>query len=93
MESVYMGLITMLFIILIININTFQRNQDRIDSKLNRIIENFGVSETALEEISDELKAELIKLVEANRKIKAIKKLKDTTGMGLKEAKDYVDSL
>jgi len=88
-----MGLITMLFIILIININTFQRNQDRIDSKLNRIIENFGVSETALEEISDELKAELIKLVEANRKIKAIKKLKDTTGMGLKEAKDYVDSL
>jgi len=88
-----MGLITMLFIILIININTFQRNQDRIESKLNRIIENFGVSETALEEISDELKAELIKLVEANREIKAIKKLRYTTGMGLKEAKDYVDSL
>jgi ribosomal protein L7/L12 len=39
------------------------------------------------------LKDELIKLVEANKKVKAIKKLRDVTGMGLKEAKDYVDRL
>ena len=46
-----------------------------------------------MENIGDELKEELIKLVERNEKVKAIKKLKDATGMGLEEAKDYVDSL
>lgn len=28
-----------------------------------------------------------------NKKVKAIKRLREATGMGLKEAKDYVDSL
>lgn len=49
--------------------------------------------EPFIEKINDELKDELIKLVETNKKIKAIKKLKCVTGMGLKEAKNYVDSL
>ncbi|WP_243128205.1 ribosomal protein L7/L12 [Clostridium niameyense] len=51
------------------------------------------MSEPFIEKINDELKDGLIKLVETNKKIKTIKKLKYTTGMGLKEVKDYVDSL
>ncbi|MBV1822409.1 ribosomal protein L7/L12 [Bacteroidales bacterium MSK.15.36] len=34
-----------------------------------------------------------MELVRENKKIKAIKKLRESTGMGLKEAKDYVDNL
>ncbi|NEZ47299.1 hypothetical protein FDF74_08800 [Clostridium niameyense] len=93
MESVLIGFISILFIILNVNINKLQHNQERIESKLNRIIEHLGVSEPFIEKINDELKDGLIKLVETNKKIKTIKKLKCATGMGLKEAKDYVDSL
>lgn len=44
MEFVLIGLITILFIFL----NTLQRNQERIESKLNRIIEQLGVSEPSI---------------------------------------------
>lgn len=93
MEYVPIGLIIILFTIFNMNINTLQRNQERIESKLDRIIEHLGLPEPYIESINDELKDELIKLVEANKKVKAIKKLRDVTGMGLKEAKDYVDKL
>ncbi len=93
MESIIIGLITILFSILNMNISILQRDQKRIESKLNRIIEHLGVPEPYIESINDELKDELIKLIEANKKVKAVKKLRDVTGMGLKEAKDYVDSL
>lgn len=93
MESVFISAIIMLFIILNTSINTLQRKQERIESKLNRILEQLGVADPSIEKINDELKDELIKLVEENKKVKAIKKLRVSTGMGLKEAKDYVDSL
>ena len=94
MESMFIAVITMLAIILNVNINRIQRNQERIESKLNGIIEHLGVPEISIEnKINDELKDELIKLVEANKKVKAVKKLRDATGMGLIEAKNYVDSL
>lgn len=93
MEYIPIGVIIILFIILNSNINVLQRDQKRIESKLDRIIEHFGLAELSKEHISDELKDELIELVEENEKIKAIKKLREVTGMGLKEAKDYVDSL
>jgi ribosomal protein L7/L12 len=93
MEYIPIGLIIILFTIFNTNINTLQRNQERIESKLDRIIEHLGLPEPYTRSINDELKDELIKLVEANKKVKAIKKLRDVTGMGLKEAKDYVDRL
>ena len=74
-------------------INALQNNQKRIESKLDRVIEHLGLPELCREYISDELKDELIVLVRKNEKIKAIKRLREATGMGLKQAKDYVDSL
>lgn len=93
MEYIPIVLIIIMFTIFNTNINILQSNQKRIELKLNRIIEHFGLSEISGEHISDELKDELIRLVDENQKIKAIKKLREATGMGLKEAKDYVDSL
>ena len=83
MESILIGLITVFFIIL--NVNTLQSNQERIESKLNRIIEHLGLSDLSGEHISDELKDDLVRLVEENQKVKAIKKLREATGMRLKE--------
>lgn len=93
MEYIPVILITVLFTIFNTNINALQRDQKRIESKLDRIIEHLGLPELSKENINDELKEELKKLIEANKKVKAIKKLRDVTGMGLVEAKDYVDSL
>ncbi|MGT2958781.1 hypothetical protein A9Q68_04175 [Streptococcus bovimastitidis] len=44
-------------------------------------------------EISDELKAKLMMLKESGQLIKAIKILRDHTGMDLKSAKEYVENL
>lgn len=93
MEYISVILITILFTIFNTNINALQRDQKRIESKLDRIIEHLGLPESSKEKINDELKDELIKLIDANKKVKAIKKLRDVTGMELVEAKDYVDSL
>jgi len=93
MEYISVILITILFTIFNKNISALQRDQKRIESKLDRIIEHLGLPEPSKEKINDELKDELVKLIEANKKVKAIKRLRDVTGMELVEAKDYVDSL
>lgn len=93
MEYISVILITILFTIFNTNINALQRDQKRIESKLDRIIEHLGLPKPSEEKINDELKDELIKLIEANKKVKAIKKLRDVTGMGLVEAKDYVERI
>lgn len=82
-----------LFIILNMNISALQGRQERIESKLNKIIEHLGIPEPSIENIDDELKDELIKLVGENKKVRAVKRVRDVTGMGLREAKDYVDRL
>lgn len=92
MEYAFIGLIV-LFTIFNVNINALQRDQKRIESKLDRIIEHLGLSELSRENVDDELKDELIRLVRENKRVKAIKKLRDATGMDLVEAKDYVDNL
>ncbi len=62
-------------------------------SKLDRVMEHLGIPGQYREHISDELKSELVELVMENKRVKAIKRIREATGMGLKEAKDYVDSL
>lgn len=95
MESAIVGLLISLCFILNVKINKLQRNQEEIELKLNSIIDYFGIDvpDKYKEKISCELKDELIKLIKADQKVKAIKKLRDVTGMGLKEAKEYVDNL
>ncbi|WP_175490809.1 ribosomal protein L7/L12 [Clostridium gasigenes] len=50
---------------------------------------NTVISDAVVENIDVELK----NLIKEGKKIKAIKKYRIVTGLGLKEAKDYVDSL
>lgn len=57
-----------------------------MDKKLDQIMDYLGIEDVNIDE-------ELKELIADNKKIPAIKRLRQETGMGLKEAKEYVDNL
>ena len=57
-----------------------------MDKKLDQIMDYLGIENVNIDE-------ELKELIADNKKIPAIKRLRQETGMGLKEAKEYVDNL
>jgi len=59
----------------------------RVEKKLDAIISHLGVV------MNLGVDAQLIELVRAGKKIEAIKLYRESTGVGLKEAKDFVESL
>lgn len=80
------GLIGALLLInIVISISQIRSDITRINITLNKIAKQVGVPDT----ITDELKSLLLE----GKKIEAIKKYRIATGLGLKEAKEYVDSL
>ncbi len=59
----------------------------RIERRLDLILEQLGVDP------NDGVNREVADLIRAGQKIAAIKKYREQTGVGLKEAKDYVEGL
>lgn len=59
----------------------------RIDRKLDVILKQLGIDATA------DVNPRVLELVRSGQKIEAIKLYRDETGVGLKEAKDFVESL
>jgi len=98
-DTFVLGLIGAVLVLIIIStVNTI--NQLKIDIKrmsgtLNKIAAQVGVPGETGEPnpITDELMNELKSLILEGKKIKAIKAYRMATGIGLKEAKDYVDAL
>lgn len=74
---------------LVINVGHLQNNIDKVNKKLDKIPKQVGVSN----EISDVAMDELKVLIEKGQKVKAIKEYRVATGVGLKEAKEYIDLL
>ncbi|SDH51885.1 ribosomal protein L7/L12 [Desulfosporosinus hippei] len=66
-------------------IRALQSDITRINVNLNIIAKQIGVPDT----VTNELKI----LISEGKKIEAIKKYRMVTGLGLIEAKEYVDSL
>ena len=66
-------------------INQMRSDIARININLNKIAKQVGVPNT----INDEIKSLLLE----GKKIEAIKKYRIATGLGLKESKEYIDSL
>ena len=62
-------------------------------STIRRILEQIAKQAGVPDIISEGLRTELQELCSRGEKIKAIKRLRMATGMGLREAKDYVDAL
>ena len=59
----------------------------RLERKVDAILKHLGV------DFVEEVDPKVLELVIAGRKIEAIKAYREQTGVGLKEAKDYVESL
>ncbi|MBW9172895.1 ribosomal protein L7/L12 [Clostridium estertheticum] len=79
--------VIILYITIIANkIDLLQKRITHMNSNLIKIAKQIGVPKDPLD---DELKI----IMEKDGKIKAIKKCREVTGFGLKEAKDYVDNL
>lgn len=66
-------------------INQMRSDIARININLNKIAKQVGVPNT----INDEIKSLLLE----GKKVEAIKKYRIATGLGLKESKEYIDSL
>ncbi len=79
------------------NITKMRIDIERMNITLNKIANKVGIpSEIGLPGeigVSDEIMAELKSLILEGKKIKAIKKYRMATGIGLKEGKDYIDAL
>ncbi len=56
---------------------------------LNRIAERVGVTEI----LTKEEKEELMRLVAEGKNVEAVRRCREITGLGLKEAKEYVDGI
>lgn len=57
------------------------------------MINPFKTSKTKITDIDKKIDEELKELLKEGKKIQAIRILREKTGMGLKEAKEYVDHL
>ncbi|MBU3178889.1 50S ribosomal protein L7/L12 [Clostridium estertheticum] len=67
------------------NISLIRSDIKRININVNRIAKQVGVPDT----VTDELKSLLLE----GKGIKAIKRYREVTGLGLVEAKEYIDLL
>jgi ribosomal protein L7/L12 len=60
-----------------------------LESQMQVILEHLGVARSPDGDLHDQL----LELMRSNRKIEAIKVYREHTGLGLKEAKDFVEDL
>ncbi len=86
MEIWIIALLLMILGILVASPGSSEFKMNHMDKKLNRIMEHLGIEEINIDE-------ELKELIADDKRIPAIKRLREETGMGLKEAKEYVDDL
>jgi ribosomal protein L7/L12 len=61
----------------------------RLDAKLDTLLKHAGISFNEYESVP----ADVVEALQRGEMILAIKRLRQATGMGLKEAKDYVDEV
>lgn len=86
METVIIGLLILIIAILVSPPDSSDFKINHMDKKLDRIMEHLGMEKMNIDE-------ELRELLAEGKRIPAIKRLREETGMGLKEAKEYVDDL
>lgn len=70
-------------------VNQLQSDIARINATLYRIEKHMGVVNEETENIDEELKV----FISEGKMVKAVKRYREATGLGLKEAKEYVDRL
>ncbi len=68
---------------------------NRLEQKVDFLLKELGLAQKAEASIPaiDPMMAEIVALLRQNRKIEAIKVYREHMGVGLKEAKDVIDSM
>jgi hypothetical protein len=64
----------------------------RLEGQVSRLMQELGIEDDG-KVPADSLQERIRPLIRADQKIQAIKVVREQTGLGLKEAKDYVDDL
>ncbi|ELC8353654.1 ribosomal protein L7/L12 [Clostridium perfringens] len=77
------------FIFLISSVGQLRNEVKLMRRTLNRIAERVGVTEILTKEEKEELK----RLLSEGKNVQAVRRCREITGLGLKEAKEYVDRL
>ncbi len=86
MEIWIITLLLMILGILVVSPDSSEFKIKHMDKKLDSIMKHLGIEEINIDK-------ELKELLADEKRIPAIKRLREETGMGLKEAKEYVDNL
>lgn len=89
-DKVLIAIVGCLFVCLYTVISSFEKKLNKIEMKMDKIAEKLGINE---ETLSDEVQKEIEELVKQGNLVRAIKIYRLETGVGLKEAKEYIDEL
>ena len=81
------GLVLPLLLIQVLVPKSPDANLLRLERKIDLILEHLGL------DLNQGVREKIMELMKADKKIEAIKIYREQTGAGLKEAKDYVESL
>ncbi|MDM0942333.1 ribosomal protein L7/L12 [Clostridium perfringens] len=77
------------FMFLICSVGQLRNEVKLMRGTLNRIAERVGVTDIVTKEEKEELK----RLLSEGKNVQAVRRFREITGLGLKEAKEYVDGL
>lgn len=88
-NSIWIIIGAIMLMILVSVISQMRNDLKHMRITLDKIAEKFG----AIEIVTKEEKEELMRLLSEGKSVEAVKKCREITGLGLKEAKEYVDKL
>lgn len=88
-NSMWIIIGAIMLMILVSVISQMRNDLKHMRITLDKIAEKFG----AIEIVTKEEKEELIRLLSEGKNVEAVRKCREITGLGLKEAKEYVDKL
>lgn len=89
-EKALIAILGCLIVCLYTVVGSFEKKLNKIEMKLDKIIDKLDINEESLD---GEIEEEIEKLVKEGNLVRAIKIYRMETGVGLKEAKEYIDEL
>jgi len=75
--------------VIVANLSSISNEINKTNRKIDKIMNTLNISEYDYDLIDNELK----NIISDKGKIKAIKRYREITGLGLKESKEYIDKL
>ncbi|MBI6062034.1 ribosomal protein L7/L12 [Clostridium perfringens] len=88
-NSVWIIIGACMLMILVSVISQMRNDLKHMKITLDKIAERFG----AIEIVTKEEKEELKRLLSGGKNVQAVRRCREITGLGLKEAKEYVDGI